>query len=283
MRFHIRHILDYRYQKPVFFEPLTILLRPAENAHQRLLNHELTIAPQPAGQCTINDIHNNVAVMAWFNDTCDHLTLTAASTVKTLGDNPFDYLITDTDIMRVPLAADRFSQVFHPYLQRDAADEQVDRFAGQLAKAVDHQTVPFLNELVRTIHQQHEIVIRHEGHAMSPGETLQQKQGACRDLAVLFMDACRSLGLPARFVSGYFLIEPDEPAPAELHAWAQVYLPGAGWRGYDPSAGLATAARHVHVAASPTPAHAMPTQGHYRGTGVESNMTYQVQWQAISA
>jgi len=105
---------------------------------------------------------------------------------------------------------------------------------------------------------------------------LRRKEGACRDLAVLFMDICRSLGLAARFVSGY-KYSPDTPDQHELHAWAEVYLPGAGWRGYDPSWGLAVADHHVALAAGPAPQDAMPVTGTFRGTDVLSSLDYSVE------
>lgn len=98
-----------------------------------------------------------------------------------------------------------------------------------------------------------------------------RKEGSCRDLAVLFIDACRHLGLTARFVSGYHT---DEPADGirRLHAWAEIYLPGAGWRGYDPSQGLATAERHIAIAAAATPRLAALVSGTFRGNGTQSSL-----------
>jgi len=281
MQFTIRHQLTFNYDKPIFLEPMTILLCPAGNAQQQLLEHELQIAPEPAGRCWINDVHDNVGAVAWFNGLTDQLNLIATSRVQTLRDNPFDYLITDPAMLQLPLAPDYYPPVFSHYLQREASSEQVQKFAHDVAEKANGQTLAFLNALTQSIHEQCKLVMREYGHAMTPEQTLTQREGACRDLTMLFLDACRYLGLPARFVSGYYLIEPEEPAPTELHAWAEVYLQGAGWRGYDPSAGLAVASRHVTVATSPAPAQAMPTQGTYRGTGAQSQMSYQVDWQEI--
>ena len=110
---------------------------------------------------------------------------------------------------------------------------------------------------------------------MPPRVTLEKGQGACRDLAVLFVAACRALGFGARFVSGYHQGH-SEPMRRDLHAWAEVYLPGGGWRGYDPSLGLAVADRHVAVAAGTRPDQAAPISGSFRGTGVSSRMRAEI-------
>jgi len=93
---------------------------------------------------------------------------------------------------------------------------------------------------------------------------LRAGRGSCRDLAVLFIEACRTLNIPSRFVSGYG-VSLDETTDHELHAWAEVYLPGAGWRGFDPSIGLAITERHLAVAVGATPELAAPTSGAFRG------------------
>jgi transglutaminase-like putative cysteine protease len=121
-----------------------------------------------------------------------------------------------------------------------------------------------------------EVTIREESEPQAPGMILAQRYGACRDLAVLFMDACRALGLGARFVSGYQEGDPDQEG-RRLHAWAEVYIPGGGWRGYDPTHGPAVADRHVAVAAGMHPTFAAPITGTFRGTGVSSRMQADIQ------
>jgi SAM-dependent methyltransferase len=123
----------------------------------------------------------------------------------------------------------------------------------------------------------HHHVGRLDGEPMFPADTLASRTGACRDTAMLYVAACRSLGLAARFVSGYSMHHPEEVSEHELHAWAEVYLPGAGWRGYDPSLGLAVADGHVVLAAAPDHHLAAAVSGSYRGTGVASTMRYAVE------
>lgn len=120
---------------------------------------------------------------------------------------------------------------------------------------------------------------RLEGDPLTPAETLARGGGACRDVAVLFIAACRAVGLAARFTSGY--IEGSLQEERYLYAWAEVYLPGAGWRGYDSSLGLVVAERHVALASGPTAAAARPFVGRFRGDDVEATMTVDLQIQTI--
>ena len=135
------------------------------------------------------------------------------------------------------------------------------------------QTLDFLNQLTTRLHRSTEKVTRTEPGIQSPAETLSTQRGACRDLALVFMVACRQVGVPARFVSGYQQGDPDEPR-RDLHAWAEVFLPGFGWRGYDPTHGLAVADAHVAVAASALPQNAASITGTFRGTDATSTLEH---------
>ncbi|NEO26236.1 MAG: transglutaminase family protein, partial [Kamptonema sp. SIO4C4] len=131
-----------------------------------------------------------------------------------------------------------------------------------IAQKTGHDPVAFLNELNQRIYHQCNYITRETGAPQSAGQTWQQKEGSCRDLAVLFMDICRVMGLASRFVSGYQEGDPDM-AEWDLHAWVEVYLPGAGWRGYDPSQGLIVCDRHIALVASAKPRYTTPIVGDY--------------------
>lgn len=145
-------------------------------------------------------------------------------------------------------------------------DNPISALSLELAREADGKTVDFLMMLTRRLHQMIERVRRLEGPPNPPAETLVQKRGSCRDTTLLFMHVARAQGMAARFVSGYFFPAGDDsPDTHELHAWAEVFLPGAGWHGFDPSVGLACADRHAALAASPDPALTIPLVGTYRG------------------
>jgi transglutaminase-like putative cysteine protease len=133
----------------------------------------------------------------------------------------------------------------------------------------------FLTGVNAYLYENWQVVIREEGHPLTPELTLEQKEVSCRDLALLFMEICRKAGIASRFVSGYQEGDPDTER-RQLHAWTEVYIPGGGWRGYDPTHGLVVADRHVALAASYLPLGASPCIGSFRGTEATSSMTFEI-------
>jgi transglutaminase-like putative cysteine protease len=165
--------------------------------------------------------------------------------------------------------------------RRDVALLQGDpilQWADKIKDEANQEMATFLNLLTDAIYKKFTVIYRENGPSWPPTTTFEFGRGACRDLAVLFVDACRAVGLAARFVSGYQEGDPNQDQ-RDLHAWAEVYIPDAGWRGYDPTHGLAVADRHVAVAASAEPAFAAPLVGTFRGTGVKTEFHSHVQIQ----
>jgi len=152
----------------------------------------------------------------------------------------------------------------------------IGKFAQEIVNEAGGHTLDFLGGLNRRLHETCLHIIRETGMPQAPGVTLRRRRGSCRDLAVLFIDACRAVGIAARFVSGYRRYGRD-PAKRYLHAWPEVFLPGGGWRGYDPADGDPVADLHVVVAASREAAGAAPIQGAYFGESLPSTKHVRVQ------
>ena len=269
MRISVVHQTTYRYSAPVFQEPHTFRLRPRSDAAQNLLRYAIEITPRPAGQSWCLDQDGNVVLEAWFDAPMERLSVSSSFEVETLRENPFDFL---------PMRAESeepLRSALAPY--RDSAERAgpVSDFSRSIASAAN--PAAFLSALNRTLWQEFAHTVRDEGPPEDPANTLAARSGTCRDLSVLFCAACRAQGIPARFVSGYER-EASLQARSHMHAWAEVYLAGGGWRGYDPSQGLAVATSHVAVAAAADPRLAAPVSGNYRGT-VASAMDYQIAMQ----
>lgn len=277
MQFTIHHTTEYSFQRPVFFEPHHLRFQPRSDAAQRLISHRLEIEPTPAGSTQAFDTDGNVVTMAWFDNVHSALILRSEAVVETFRANPFDYLLTPTN-RRLPIGYLPWEAAqLAPALKRAAVPIYVDpvrSMAEQIREASRSELVPFLSRLCETIHTRFKVIHREDGPPWLPAVTMEQRQGACRDLAILFMDACRSVGLAARFVSGY--TEGDPFGQHDLHAWAEVYLPAAGWRGYDPTQGLAVADRHIAIAASADAQNAGPVTATYRGSNVEAYLQAEV-------
>jgi len=281
MKFHIDHVLKFQYTQPVFLEPLTVRLRPRSDCSQRLLDHTLQLNPQPQDTAESLDLEGTSLVTAWFHDKQTALTLRARSEVETLVNNPFDFLVKDERYFHLPITWPQEQRLLlAPYLHRAAPDAAVDAFAREISEEVQGNTSVFLTHLAARISNRFDLENRETGGPRTPTQVLADRKGPCRDLTVLYLDACRAQGLPGRFTSGYWYHEEPQEDP-ELHAWAEVYLPGAGWRGYDPSAGLAVADRHVALASGPIPEWAAPTQGNFRGTGAVSRLDYKITLQTL--
>ena len=275
MQFHIKHATRYRYTRPVFCEPMTIRLRPREDAAQRLLRYNLWIDPQPAGMSDYVDVDGHTATQVWFDQPATTLSIVVSSVVETLRTNPFDYLLSPEGLTAPLRYNDTVRLALLPYLQQGEAEPEVVAAADRILKVCGGRLPAFLTELTLWLNAEFPRYVRLDGPPLEPVETLRQQSGTCRDLTQLFNAICRSVGLAARFVSGYHERE-DSEGRRFLHAWSEVYLPGAGWRGYDPTAGLAVADRHVALAASASPVLAAPTCGTFRGNGAESSMDTQL-------
>jgi transglutaminase-like putative cysteine protease len=276
MRIAATHSTIYRYAQPVTLEPHTFRLRPRDDAAQRVVSHRLSTTPEPAGQSAFSDQDGNSVVQAWFAGEVRELAVESAFVVETLRVNPFDFLLPPAEELELPLRLpEGLRNAVAPYL---VTGGKAKEFAAPIAEASGRQLMPFLDRLTAALFQGFRHIVRRDGGPRAAARTLAEGEGSCRDLAVLFTEACRAQGIPARFVSGY------ETAAAfgehaYMHAWAEVFVPNGGWRGYDPSRGLAVSTSHVAVAAAADPALAAPIIGTYRGSA-SSTMEFQIQMQA---
>jgi transglutaminase-like putative cysteine protease len=257
----IRHRTRYTYGVGVFLHPHTLRLRPATDVAQKLLHFELGIEPSPSGVSDNVDLDGNDTSVIWFDDRADGFVIDASSRVETLRSNPFDFLWLVEPVLplRYPDAA---SGVLAPYLQSEHSD-----LVGALARGVSaehgHDARAFLTAVTARMHASCRQIRRETGDPRPAAETLARGEGSCRDLAVVLMEACRGQGIAARFVSGYHAVAGAHGF--DLHAWVEVYLPGGGWRGFDPSTGLAVSDAYVALARSAAPAGAAPVSGSFLG------------------
>jgi transglutaminase-like putative cysteine protease len=281
MKFTIHHVTTYTYSAPVRLNHHTLRFRPRFDGGQEPRKFKLSIQPKPSMISEFLNPEGNTITKVWFEEETSLLRVDAYMEVETLRHNPFDYFI-DPPGAHLPMRYEEgLDSRLLPYLKRHDESDEVTRYAGEIADAVQGQTGPFLIELCERMHRDFIREIRETGDPLIPSETLAQGRGACRDLTVLFMDACRAVGLAARFVSGYQRASELERERRYLHAWPEVYLPGGGWRGYDPMHGKPVADQHVAIAAGAHPASAAPIEGSFSGPPeVTSQLRVEVQIQA---
>lgn len=265
MTLHVRHTSRYDYSGPVALSPHTLYLYPRTYPYQRLLAYELTIDPAPSKIVRNVDAESNIQQVVFFQSPTRHLHITADMHLESDDFNSFDFVIYPFESKRLP--GFRYQQgveaLLHPYLDRATVTAEIELWARRMAATVNWETIPFLTTLNQTI-RGFTYETRDQGAPHPPEQTLSDRFGSCRDYTVLFMAACRSLGLASRFVSGYLFGNPQQEH--ELHAWAEVYLPGAGWRGYDPTEGSVVNSRHIFLTSTARPELAAPITGSYSGS-----------------
>ncbi|MFH1216319.1 MAG: transglutaminase family protein [Pseudomonadota bacterium] len=284
MLFSISHQTRYKFSGPVFLEPHLLKLHPRSDSWQKLLSLHIRIDPQPSGFSDITDVEGNIARWVWFDEMTESLDISVESEVRTFRDNPYDYILASPSFQTHPFQyPEELVPSLHAYLDQDCFQGGVGirNLTTLILEKSRGDIFSFLNELNAHLYTNWQVTVREEGDPLPPDATLRQKEVSCRDLALLFIAVCRNAGIAGRFVSGYQEGDPDSE-DWQLHAWCEVFIPGGGWRGYDPTHGLAVADRHIALAASHLPPGASPCTGTFRGTGARVAMTFSINIHAES-
>lgn len=269
-RLQISHLTEYRFPDPVSVLPHRLLLRPRENHNVRIESSLLEIFPAHRVQWKRDVLDNSVCLVTIMQPT-DLLRIASTVVIQHYDENPFDFVVDDYALM-YPVAyraSDRIE--LQPFLQAVYPDDRervlgwLQAFGWQQAT----QTFTLLDRMNRGIASGFSYRLREEQGVQSPGTTLRTGSGSCRDFAALFTEACRHLGLASRFVSGYLFTWTGDVSNAATHAWSEVYLPGAGWKGFDPTSGEVTGDRHVAVAVARHPEAVPPVAGDFVGTALQ--------------
>ena len=275
MQYHVRHKTRYEFDRKVFFEPHLLRFFPRCSPHLKLLRHELSISPIPAGLSVIEESTGTMAHACWFDGMHEYLEIEAVFSVAVASRNPFAFLIHPSENNQLPLAYESNETVIlAASLEANPLNEEMHHFVDGIIYSATRQTLPFVVALNSAIGERCRVVTREDGPPQTPETTFSNREGSCRDLTWLQIHLLRSVGIAARFVSGYFYLDAEEPR-WELHAWVEVYLPGAGWFGVDPSHGIVCAVGHIPIAASPIPAQTLPVTGTFRGEAT-SHMNHQI-------
>jgi transglutaminase-like putative cysteine protease len=266
MLLRIGHLTRYRYSRPVTLSPQVLRLRPREEACQRLVQFSTWIRPDHR-EAPLLDPEGNSCLRIWFDKPVSLLEVRSESVVETRRPDPFGFLL-EPWATRLPWKGlperTRSLAAFLPRPGRKDSEACRKALQTALSPGGSMDTVAGLSRLNQWVFRNLRRVRRPEGGALPPWKTLQAGEGSCRDLALLFMGLAQGLGVPARFVSGYFLEHPER-RQHDLHAWAELFFPGAGWKGYDPSCGLACGDQHVALCASHDPGQTLPVEGSFQG------------------
>ena len=273
IRVALTHTTRYRYDRPVTLLPHVVRLRPAPHTRTTVLSYSLKVEPSPHFLNWQQDPYSNHVARLVFPKAANELAVTVDLVADLIAINSFDFFLEES--------AEKCPFEYEPALQRELTPYLETQPAGpRLRELIASErkqglrTVDFLVGLNQRVNGHVRYVIRMEPGVQQPEETLDLGRGSCRDSAWLLVQLCRHLGLAARFCSGYLiqlvadekaLEGPEGPATdfTDLHAWAEVYVPGAGWIGLDPTSGLFAAEGHIPLACTADPQTAAPIAGSY--------------------
>jgi transglutaminase-like putative cysteine protease len=269
----IRHETRYRYAKPVSFGPHRLMLRPRDSHDLRLVDAELTLSP-PGETRWIFDVFGNSVAQVEFAQPAAELLIVSTLHIERFGlARPVFPIAPEAQMYPfVYSASDRSDLGRLLDLHYPDPHGLVDAWAKRFVTAQPMSTYNLLSNLNGAIRSEFAYAERYEEGTQSPIETLEKNGGTCRDFALLFIEAARSLGFGARFVTGY-LYDPALDGGQAMqgagatHAWADVYLPGAGWVEYDPTNGLIAGENLIRVAVTRDPSQAIPISGTFTGAG----------------
>jgi len=286
MRARVQHTLTYRYSAPVLLGPHRFCLKPRGHGFQRLLDFQLTVSPQPSWLYPLVAASGDEIMRARFLGSTQHFEVRAISEVETQWPPDLIQCLEDRE-PALPYPVGQLNGDLAGSLQGWLPNGQHDPAAVDLAQEAlmgsDQRALMFLEQLVEIIQDRVKYTQRHVGPAWPAGRTLKERVGSCRDLAMLMIESCRCVGLPARFVSGYHLVEP-RPERYDLHAWAEVYLQGAGWRGFDPSGRGAIDDRYITLATSSKPLLTAAVNGSFSGSEpVQSELEWSIEAEVFEA
>lgn len=271
LRVTVDHLTEYRYDSPVSFGEHSLYLRPRESQTLRVSNFSLDTVPSGRLRWVRDCFNNVVAVVSLGLDRSDILSFHCKMAFDVAEENPFDFIL-DARAIDFPFPYDdKEKQALEPYLGHDDEhDDRLHTFVRDTVGSPAGETVAILTSMNQAIFREFRYERRDDEGVQTPAQTLDRRSGSCRDMAELFVAATRCLGLASRFVSGYLHEPPSDGerdsknrAAGSMHAWAEVYLPGAGWRGFDPTNGILTDHHFVTAAVANHPEWVNPIQGKY--------------------
>ncbi len=263
----VRHSTHYRYSAPVTFGQHRLMLRPRDSHDLRLVGAELSISPRGKVRW-LHDVFSNSVALVDFEAPAAELSIVSTLTIERYPNERLDFPIApEAESYPFMHSADDRSDLGRLRERHYQDRGEVEAWARQFVMEVPTNTFNMLARMNAAVRGSFEYRAREEEGTQLPIETLATKSGTCRDFALLFIEAARSLGFGARFASGY-LYDPALDGGAEAmqgagatHAWAEIYLPGAGWVEYDPTNGLIAGENLIRVAVTRDPAQAVPIGG----------------------
>lgn len=279
MKIKYIHNLEYSYEESVQLGEHRLCIKPRSHGFQRLINFNLNISPNPKILYPLLAASGEEINRITFEGYTDSLSIKAISEVETLKHPCILDGVKERDLT-LPFCRSLINRDLQGALEGWMPNGQHDPSAVELAQeslaGSCNNALSFTFQLIEIIQDRVKYTKRHTGPAWPASRTLRERVGSCRDLAMLMVESCRSVGIPSRFVSGYHFEDPL-PKEFELHAWAELYIPGAGWRGFDPSGKGLIDDRYLTLVSSSKSNLTAVITGNFRGkTNLKNNLTWEI-------
>jgi transglutaminase-like putative cysteine protease len=264
----IQHLTRYQYAETVSLLPHTLHLRPRDGHDIRVLSSRLDISPEFRIRWK-RDVYGNSVAVVDFLQPAGELVIASEVMVEHYEEEPLEFVLED-DARLFPFRYDPAEQIdLAPYQSALFPQDRLllkDWTADVCNPAAGADTIAMLTSVNTKIANSLKYKVREEPGVQSPAQTLSSNTGSCRDFATLFIEICRHCGLASRFISGYVLNEAVPDEHTATHAWAEVFLPGSGWRGFDPTSGLVVSGDHIAAAVHRHPEAIPPVAGSFVGS-----------------
>lgn len=268
-RIKISHLTEYQFGSPVTLETHYLRVRPREGHDVLIESSKLEISPNTEVKWHRDTLDNSVASVH-FREASDRVSIFSEVVIQHFEEQPFDFII-EPYAQTYPFIYQQedllnLGPFFWPIYPADG--EAINQWLSNWQLSGEPRgLMDLLISLNQNINQTFAYTVREEPGVQTPAKTLTDQRGSCRDYSALFVEACRQLGIASRFVSGYLHAPATEIGGAATHAWAEVYIPGAGWKGFDPTIGEVTGSKHIAVAVARHPETVPPVAGSYIGNG----------------
>ena len=279
MKIKYIHNLKYSYEEPVQLGDHRLCIKPRSNGFQRLINFELKITPEPEIIYPLISSSGEEIHRLRFQGTTNKLIIESVSEVESHKHPNIIDGVKNKDLT-LPFCRSIINRDLQGALEGWMPNGQHDPSAVELAQEAlagsINNALSFTYHLIEIIQDRVKYTKRHTGPAWPASRTLKERVGSCRDLAMLMVEACRSVGIPSRFVSGYNFEEPIL-SEYDLHAWAELYIPGAGWRGFDPSGKGLIDERYLTLVSSSKSNLTSVVTGNFIGkANLENNLCWEI-------
>ncbi len=269
----ITHETIYLFDEEVCIEPHYLRLKPCITPYNKLKSTEIIITPEPVGLSEQRDAENNLVHFCWFEGLHSRLNIRSASIVLLEENNQFDFITFPRGYFELPFSySDHLTDLLFGALQFSEISKPLMDYGNELREKSTYKTLHFISNLTSQIHDDFTLDSRQTGEPFEANKTFELKKGSCRDLSWMEIQVLRQMGIAARFVSGYYYMGP-ESITHQLHGWVEVYLPGAGWVGFDPSYGVVAGSSHIPICSSALYQDTMPVTGSYQGNAHSTMIT----------